>query len=46
MSGIPVRVFLAVAVAALVLAAVASVLLVTSQSPNAVSQDLIVYGNR
>jgi hypothetical protein len=46
MSGIPVRIFLGLAVAALVLAAVASVLLVTSQSPSLVSQDLIVYGNR
>jgi hypothetical protein len=46
MSGIPVRVFLGLAMAALVLAAVASLLLVTSQSPSPVSQDLIVYGTR
>jgi hypothetical protein len=46
MSGIPVRIFLGLAVAALVLAAVATALLVTSQSPSPVSQDLIVYGNR
>jgi hypothetical protein len=46
MSGIPVRVFLVLAVVALVLAGLASVLLVTSQSPSPVSQDLIVYGNR
>jgi hypothetical protein len=46
MSGIPVRVFLGLAMAALVLAAVASLLLVTSQSPSPVSQDLIVYGSR
>jgi hypothetical protein len=46
MSGIPVRIFLGLAVVALVLAAVASVLLVNSQSPKPVGQDLIVYGNR
>jgi hypothetical protein len=46
MSGIPLRVFLGLAAAALVLAAVASLLLVTSQSPDQAQESLIVYGNR
>jgi hypothetical protein len=46
MSGIPLRVFLGLAAVALVLAAVASLVLVTSQSPSPVSEELIVYGNR
>jgi hypothetical protein len=46
MSGIPLRVFLGLAAVALVLAAVASLVLVTSQSPSQVSKELIVYGKR
>jgi hypothetical protein len=46
MSGIPLRVFLGLAAAALVLAAVASFVLVSSQSPDQASENLIVYGNR
>jgi hypothetical protein len=44
--GIPLRVFLGLAVVALVLAFIAAVLLVTSQGASPVSQDLIVYGSR
>jgi hypothetical protein len=46
MAGMPLRVFLGLAVLALVLAFLAAVLLVTSQGPSPVSQDLIVYGRR
>ncbi len=46
MSGIPLRVFLGLAVLALILAFLAAILLVSSQGPSPVSQDLIVYGGR
>ncbi|HYT25136.1 MAG TPA: hypothetical protein VEP73_01435 [Actinomycetota bacterium] len=46
MSGITLRVFLGLGVLALALAFLAAVLLVTSQGPSPVSQDLIVYGSR
>jgi len=46
MSGFPLRVFLGLAVLALVLAFLAAILLVMSQGPTPVSQDLTVYGVR
>jgi hypothetical protein len=45
-NGITLRVFLGLGVLALALAFLAAVLLVTSQAPSPVSQDLVVYGSR
>jgi hypothetical protein len=46
MTGIPLRVFLGLAGAALALAVLAAVVLVSSQGPDPVSQDLVFYGGR